>query len=422
MLLTKRPLAANETYEQPGRDRFEGNDPVGGVRGLVYASHAGTLYLEESDDDGATWSQAATVSVSAKKTTALNWASLTKQQYRFRYVNGGTKQTKFRLTQQTRGMEIYIADLSSVSIPDTNPVPTNEIGSGMVLIKGITTQDGSPSLFVDASKDFKAGALVGQTAKLTIGDIDYYRSVTSNTGPGIGINPIQEETAASAKLTGTATQPNGEVVVNYVTAGEEGNVATIQLVDNVSGVPNQPMTGVLSLENGVHLVITSATQGVDPGASLGFTATDVAGYINDDTDSLGLSSYFSAVATETGQIDATPEPVPFTGGQDAVIVPAATPYEIIAGKTRLVGDTVLEQLTEADADVDGVLSFAENIVAIRIHNTDTENAGVFNVNGINITLPPSTPATPSIYEFIVGAPGKTVTITGATTYTVSRCE
>jgi hypothetical protein len=113
MLLTKRPLAANETYEQPGRDRFEGNDPVGGVRGLVYASHAGTLYLEESDDDGTTWSQTGdAVSVAAKTTTELLWTNLTKQQYRFRYVNGATAQTKFRLVQQTRGLEL-------VSVTDT---------------------------------------------------------------------------------------------------------------------------------------------------------------------------------------------------------------------------------------------------------------------------------------------------------------
>jgi hypothetical protein len=55
-------------------------------------------------------------------------------------------------------------------------------------------------------------------------------------------------------------------------------------------------------------------------------------------------------------------------------------------------------------------------------HTDTTNTGVFNVNGINITLPPSTPTMPSIYEFIVGTPGKKVIVTGATTYTVSRCE
>lgn len=109
----RRPLAANEPYIQPGRDRFEGNEPIGGIRGLVYASHAGTLYLEESDDDGATWSQTgAAVLVAAKTTTPLPWTALTKQQYRFRYVNGATAQTKFRLVQQTRGMDLVDMQLS----------------------------------------------------------------------------------------------------------------------------------------------------------------------------------------------------------------------------------------------------------------------------------------------------------------------
>ncbi len=112
VMLTKTPLQANMSYIQAGRDRFESGIPAGSVSGLVWADKAGTLYLEESDDDGITWSQTTNVSVSASTTTVLPWTALTKQQYRFRYVNGAAAQTKFRLVQQTRGMELTTVDLS----------------------------------------------------------------------------------------------------------------------------------------------------------------------------------------------------------------------------------------------------------------------------------------------------------------------
>ena len=112
VMLTKTPLQANMSYIQAGRDRFESGIPAGSVSGLVWADKAGTLYLEESDDDGVTWSQTTNVSVSASTTTVLPWTALTKQQYRFRYVNGAAAQTKFRLVQQTRDMELTTVDLS----------------------------------------------------------------------------------------------------------------------------------------------------------------------------------------------------------------------------------------------------------------------------------------------------------------------
>ena len=74
-----------------------------------------------------------------------------------------------------------------------------------------------------------------------------------------------------------------------------------------------------------------------------------------------------------------------------------------------------EQLTNTNA-VTGTLTFAENINLIEIFNTDTVNDGVFNVNGINITVPKNTPFQASVG----GTPRKTVTVTGATTYIVSR--
>ncbi len=139
VMLTKTPLQANMSYIQAGRDRFESGIPAGSVSGLVWADKAGALYLEESDDDGVTWSQTTNVSVSASTTTVLPWTALTKQQYRFRYVNGAAAQTKFRLVQQTRGMELTTVDLSplenridAITSGDT-PATAQLTGSNMEL-------------------------------------------------------------------------------------------------------------------------------------------------------------------------------------------------------------------------------------------------------------------------------------------------
>jgi len=84
-------------------------------------------------------------------------------------------------------------------------------------------------------------------------------------------------------------------------------------------------------------------------------------------------------------------------------------------KTALTGNKVAEQKTEVDA-VGGALTFADDIDTIGIFNTDTTNKGIFNVNGIDIHVPPSTP----VEYGIAGTPSNIVTVTGATTYIVTR--
>lgn len=81
---------------------------------------------------------------------------------------------------------------------------------------------------------------------------------------------------------------------------------------------------------------------------------------------------------------------------------------------QLSGSKVEEQKTQTNA-VSGVLTFAENIGMIGIYNT-SGTSGVFNVNGIDITVPANTP-----FEANVGGtPRKTVNVTGATSYIVTR--
>ena len=85
--------------------------------------------------------------------------------------------------------------------------------------------------------------------------------------------------------------------------------------------------------------------------------------------------------------------------------------------TQQIGNTLQEQLTETDA-IANVLSFSENISTIELYNTDAVNTGIFNVNGIDITVPPEK----YFKSTIGGTPSTEVTISGATTYIVSRYE
>jgi hypothetical protein len=81
----------------------------------------------------------------------------------------------------------------------------------------------------------------------------------------------------------------------------------------------------------------------------------------------------------------------------------------------IAGSTLQEQKTNTDAAA-GVLTFSAVVSTIGIDNTDAVNPGVFIVNGINIKVP----AGKSLKSPIGGTPSTQVTISGATTYTVSR--
>jgi hypothetical protein len=98
-----------------------------------------------------------------------------------------------------------------------------------------------------------------------------------------------------------------------------------------------------------------------------------------------------------------------------VTIDQTTPGTTNKVVSEITGNTLAEQKTQANA-VAGVLTFSANISTIEIYNTDVLNDGVFTVNGIAITVPKGI-----AYKTTVGGtPGLTVTVTGATSYIVSR--
>ena len=87
----------------------------------------------------------------------------------------------------------------------------------------------------------------------------------------------------------------------------------------------------------------------------------------------------------------------------------------VDGVVTLSGSSLTEQKTQTNA-VSGVVTFTENLSTVEIYNTDVLNDGVFTVNGIAINVPKGI----AYKSTIGGIPGKTVTVTGAITYIVSR--
>lgn len=80
-----------------------------------------------------------------------------------------------------------------------------------------------------------------------------------------------------------------------------------------------------------------------------------------------------------------------------------------------VGSLLQEQLTQTAA-VAGTVTFSKAIGTLEIYNTDTVNDGVFNVNGINITVP----KTESFKASFGGTQSTNVTVTGSTAYILTR--
>lgn len=161
IVLTTTTLAASGEYAQTAVDALAPSGttkpslPVGKLRGIVQASHAGTLYIEESEN-GSSWTAAKTVAVSANTTTDSGWITISKRYYRFRYANGATPQTSFILVQQadnlgsggtsatssTDGAHTTIGATTDAEVPAGN-------GSVVAVLKNLRTRIGNLETYLD---------------------------------------------------------------------------------------------------------------------------------------------------------------------------------------------------------------------------------------------------------------------------------
>ena len=279
---------------------------------------------------------------------------------------------------------------------------------------GIAT-GGSKTTIVDTTKDFVTNMFTGNIAKVNISGKEYYRTVASNTATTLTIATLPGA-SATAKIGETGTS---EVTITVVAEGIEGNEYSVEVVE----APGTNDNLSASLTGDVLTVYLGKTS--DSLDNTKNTGTLVASAID------ALPEFTAVLTGSGGVVPVTVNPVEFSGGIATVRPTVGTLYQImrkniisdggnsitVDGSVNIAASTLVEQLTQADAET-GVITFAENISTIKIHNTDAVNAGVFTVNGIDITVPVST----IVKETIGGIPSKDVTITGATTYIVSRYE
>lgn len=92
---SQTPLAASASYTDT---IFSA--PGDGIVGAVFADQAGTLFIEQSLDDGATWPISTSIAVTAS-TAATFVEPVYVSRCRLRYVNGGSTQTTFRLVARS---------------------------------------------------------------------------------------------------------------------------------------------------------------------------------------------------------------------------------------------------------------------------------------------------------------------------------
>lgn len=188
---------------------------------------------------------------------------------------------------------------------------------GQSLGKGQAT-GGTKTTLLDTRKVFLDGMLNGRIIRMTIGGIDYYRTITGTTASTSTITfPTLPGTPASCAWTAVA----GHVITTTCVA-DGGNDYTI--VAALAAGNNKPLAVTL-----VGKVITIALATGAGGASndVANTATLVAAAINT------LAEFTSAVTSGDGSgvVAATSAPVAFSGGVDEVKPVSGTHYEVVGG-------------------------------------------------------------------------------------------
>jgi hypothetical protein len=215
-------------------------------------------------------------------------------------------------------------------------------------INGGVATGGSNSSVADSTKNFEVNMFAGAIASVTIDNVNYLRTIISNTADTLTLAPLPGN-AATATFSGDNDPPDsgGTVKVTCTTPSAASNSYTIEVVEAVY-VAEAIATSATFLND-----VLTVTLGVDAsGNPQQRDATSVAGVIDELEE-------FSAVVTEAGDIDPLVEPVAFSGGTDPTVVSAGDSYEI---KTRDTVDTV-NALTTLEGKIDALNDKIDGIIS-----------------------------------------------------------
>lgn len=188
---------------------------------------------------------------------------------------------------------------------------------GQSLGKGQAT-GGTKTTLLDTRKVFLDGMLNGRIIRMTIGGIDYYRTITGTTASTSTITfPTLPGTPASCAWTAVA----GHVITTTCVA-DGGNDYTIVAALAVGN--NKPLAVTL-VGNVITIALATGAGGASNDAAN--TATLVAAAID------ALAEFTSSVTSGDGSgvVAATSAPVAFSGGVDEVKPVSGTHYEVVGG-------------------------------------------------------------------------------------------
>jgi len=209
--------------------------------------------------------------------------------------------------------------LTGVITPNVNLANT-----AAALLKGTAT-GGTETTIVDTSKDFDTAAFATKIAKVTIGNIEYYRAISACAGDTITITTIQDAAGAIA-VVGSGLEAEGRVSVHCKgdLIGVAGNDYSIQIVQGTATTGDDIAT--LDAENKLLLITVNLNALEEPRLlAAGSLQTLLANTVG-IADKFEIPDGFVA-----GNLPIGGDAIPFVGGIDEIAVPVGAPYEILMG-------------------------------------------------------------------------------------------
>lgn len=240
---------------------------------------------------------------------------------------------------------------------------------GQSLGKGQAT-GGTKTTLLDTRKVFVDGMLNGKIIRMTIGGIDYYRTITGTTASTSTITfPTLPGTPASCAWTAVA----GHVITTTCVA-DGGNDYTIVAALAVGN--NKPLAVTLV---GKVITIALATGAGGLSNDAANTATLVAAAID------ALAEFTSSVTSGdgSGAVAATSAPVAFSGGVDEVKPVSGTHYEVVGGigsAVSLSGSILANETSKAaTADTDILTDYTATKTMQTTLMVATDTSGILSL-------------------------------------------
>jgi len=209
--------------------------------------------------------------------------------------------------------------LTGVITPNVNLANT-----AAALLKGTAT-GGTETTIVDTSKDFDVAAFANKIARVTIGNIEYYRAISACGGDTITITTILDAVGSIA-VVGSGEGAEGQVSIRCHgdLIGEVGDDYSVQIVQGTATTGDDIAT--LNTTTKTLTITVNLDGSSNPRTLAAGTLQTLLG------NTVGIADKFEIpVGFTAGDLPIGGDAVPFAGGIDGIPVPVGAPYEILMG-------------------------------------------------------------------------------------------